>query len=70
MINAIHGLPSDHKQTLKSGLALVEVLFCYFPHPVHAVICYLHCSFGILLSEICWIFGHSSSSLESRSDCI
>jgi hypothetical protein len=47
----------------ESGLALVEVLFRYFAHPVHAVVCCLHSSFGILLREIRWIFGHSSASL-------
>src|SRR2546429_1009773 len=63
MINVIDGLSGDHKQALESGLALVEVLFRYFAHPVHAVVCCLHSSFGILLSEIRWIFGHSSASL-------
>jgi len=55
--------PNLAPKRLESGLALVEVLFRYFAHPVHAVVCCLHSSFGILLSEIRWIFGHSSASL-------
>src|SRR5258707_68749 len=54
-LNPTNGVPGDRQQTLKSGLALVEILLCYCPHPVGC----LHSSFAILLSEIHRILGHS-----------
>src|SRR5215470_13779142 len=47
------------KPSLKSGLALVEVLFCYFSYPVGR----LHSLFGILLCKMHSISRHSVTSL-------
>jgi hypothetical protein len=55
----------DHQESLYSGLALGEVLFRYFAHPVHAVVCCLERSLGILLSKIGCSFGHSFASLSA-----
>src|SRR5215813_96328 len=67
LIHAFGRLASDHEHALESGLALAQILFGDFAHPVHAVGCRLHRSFGILLSEIRWTFGHSFRLLQSWS---
>ena len=46
-INATGSIPRDRKETLKSDLALVEVLFCYFSYPVGR----LHGLFGTLRAK-------------------
>jgi hypothetical protein len=58
-LSTTNGSPSDHQQTLKSGLALIEVLFCYCVHPIGR----LHSSFGILLCKIHSTSRHSVTSL-------
>src|SRR5262245_29367994 len=67
LIHAFGRLAGDHEHALESGLALAQILFGDFAHPVHAVGCRLHRSFGILLSEIRWTFGHSFRLLQSWS---
>src|SRR5262245_31545646 len=68
LIHAFGRLAGDHEHALESGLALAQILFGDFAHPIHAVGCRLHRSFGILLSEIRWTFGHSFRLLQSQSD--
>src|SRR5215831_21410129 len=67
LIHAFGRLAGDHEHALASGLALAQILFGDFAHPVHAVGCRLHRSFGILLSEIRCTFGHSFRLLQSWS---
>src|SRR5262249_1362049 len=68
LIHAFRRRPGDREQTLESGLALAEILLGDIAHPVHAVGCGLHRSFGVLLSEIRCTFGHGSASFnQSRS---
>src|SRR6266487_174233 len=62
LIHAFRRRSGDREQTLKSDLALAEILLSDLAHPVHAVGCGLHRSFGVLLSEIRCTFGHSSAS--------
>src|SRR5262245_7031204 len=62
LIHAFGRLACDHEHALESGLALAQILFGDFAHPIHAVGCRLHRSFGILLSEIRCTFGHSCAS--------
>src|SRR5262249_62086081 len=62
LIHAFRRRPGDHEQTLESGLALAEILLGDLAHPVHAVGCGLHRSFGVLLSEIRCTFGHGFAS--------
>src|SRR5215813_1278933 len=67
LIHAFGRLAGDHEHALESGLALAQILFGDFAHPIHAVGCRLHRSFGILLSEIRCTFGHSFRLLQSWS---
>src|SRR5262249_2064885 len=66
LIDATGRIPRDRKETLNSGFALVEVLFCYFSYPVGRR--RLHSLFGILLCKMHSISRHSVTSvIEAQS---
>jgi hypothetical protein len=64
LADAVECLPGDHQEAVHSNLALIEILFRYFAHPVHPEAGCLHRSFGIVIRKIAGSFGHSFAPWE------